>query len=51
VVYEEKLPLYFGKYVLRFIHRNGNDNDKVKRIIKLLEHEVYRWNATITMNY
>jgi len=24
---------------------------KMKRIFKLLEHEVYRWNATITMNY
>ena len=36
----EKLPLYLGEYVWRYNHRNENDNVKVKRIIKLLEHEV-----------
>ncbi len=36
----EKLPLYLGEYVWRYNHRNENDNIKVKRIIKLLEHEV-----------
>jgi transposase len=36
----EKLPLYLGEYVWRYNHRNENDNMKVKRIIKLLEHEV-----------
>jgi len=36
----EKLPLYLGEYVWRYDHRNENDNVKVKRIIKLLEHEV-----------
>jgi len=36
----EKLPLYLGEYVWRYNHRNENDNHKVKRIIKLLEHEV-----------
>jgi hypothetical protein len=29
-----------GEYVWRYNHRNENDNVKVKRIIKLLEHEV-----------
>jgi transposase-like protein len=36
----EKLPLYLGEYVWRYNHRNDNDNVNVKRIIKLLEHEV-----------
>ena len=36
----EKIPLYLGEYVWRYNHRNENDNVKVKRIIKLLEHEV-----------
>jgi transposase len=36
----EKLPLYLWEYVWRYNHRNENDNVKVKRIIKLLEHEV-----------
>jgi transposase len=36
----EKLPLYLGEYVWRYNHRNENDNVKVKRIIKLLEHEI-----------
>jgi transposase-like protein len=36
----EKLPLYLGEYVWRYNHRYENDNVKVKRIIKLLEHEV-----------
>jgi len=36
----EKLPLYLGEYIWRYNHRNENDNVKVKRIIKLLEHEV-----------
>jgi transposase-like protein len=36
----ERLPLYLGEYVWRYNHRNENDNVKVKRIIKLLEHEV-----------
>lgn len=36
----EKLPLYLGEYVWKYNHRNENDNVKVKRIIKLLEHEV-----------
>ena len=36
----ERLPLYLGEYVWRYNHRNDNDNVKVKRIIKLLEHEV-----------
>jgi transposase len=36
----EKLPPYLGEYVLRYNHRNENDNFKLKRIIKLLEHEV-----------
>jgi transposase len=36
----EKLPLYLGEYVWRYNHRNENDNVKVKRIIKVLEHEV-----------
>jgi len=37
---QEKLPLYLGEYVWRYNHRKENDNVKVKRIIKLLEHEV-----------
>jgi len=36
----EKLPLYLGEYVWRYNHRKENDNVKMKRIIKLLEHEV-----------
>jgi transposase len=36
----EKLPLYLGEYVWRYNHRRDNDNVKMKRIIKLLEHEV-----------
>jgi transposase len=36
----ERLPLYLGEYVWRYNHRNDNDNVKVKRIIRLLEHEV-----------
>jgi len=36
----KKIPLYLGEYVWRYNHRNENDNVKVKRIIKLLEHEV-----------
>jgi transposase len=36
----ERLPLFLGEYVWRYNHRNENDNVKVKRIIKLLEHEV-----------
>jgi transposase-like protein len=36
----EKLPLYLGEYVWRYNHRNENDNVKVKRIVKLLQHEV-----------
>jgi len=36
----QKLPLYLGEYVWRYNHRNENDNVKVKRIIKLLEHEI-----------
>jgi transposase-like protein len=39
-VRREKLPLYLGEYVWRYNHRNENDNVKVRRIIKLLEHEV-----------
>jgi transposase len=35
-----KLPLYLGEYVWRYNHRKDNDNVKMKRIIKLLEHEV-----------
>lgn len=35
----ERLPLYLGEYVWRYNHRNENYNAKVKRIIKLLEHE------------
>jgi transposase-like protein len=37
-----KLPLYLGEYVWRYNHRNENENVKIKRIIKLLEHEVSR---------
>jgi hypothetical protein len=38
---KQKLPLYLAEYVWRFNHRkDNNDNIKVKRIIKLLEHEV-----------
>ena len=36
----EKLPLNLGEYVWRYNHRNENDNVKVKRIVKLLQHEV-----------
>jgi transposase len=36
----EKIHLYLGEYVWRYNHRNENDNVKVRRIIKLLEHEV-----------
>ena len=36
----EKLHLYLGEYVWRYIHRNENDNHKIKPIIKLLENEV-----------
>jgi len=44
---QEKLPLYLGEYVWRYNHRKENDNVKMKRIIKLLEHEVSGWNDTI----
>ena len=45
----EKISLYLGEYVWRYNHRNENDNVKVKRIIKLLEHEVYslEWDYTL----
>jgi transposase len=36
----EKLPLYLGEYVWRYNHRNESDLVKIKRIVKLLEHEV-----------
>jgi len=36
----EKLPLYLGEYVWRYNHRNESDMVKIKRIVKLLEHEV-----------
>jgi hypothetical protein len=39
-ILREKLPLYLGQYVWRYNHRNENDDVKVKRIIKQLEHEV-----------
>lgn len=35
-----KLPLYLREYVWRYNHRNENENVKIKRIVKLLEHEV-----------
>jgi len=35
-----KMPLYLGEYVWRYNHRKENDNVKLRRIIKLLEHEV-----------
>lgn len=37
-----KLPLYVGEYVWRYNHRTENENVKIKRIVKLLEHEVSR---------
>jgi transposase len=39
-IIREKLTLYLGEYVWRYNHRNENDNVKVRRIIKLLEHEI-----------
>jgi transposase len=36
----EKLHLYLGEYVWRYNNRNKNDYQKIKRIIKLLEHEI-----------
>jgi len=36
----EKLPLYLGEYVWRYNHRKESDKGKVKRILRLLEHEV-----------
>jgi len=37
-----KLPLYLGEYVWRYNHRTEDENVKIKRILKLLEHEVSR---------
>jgi len=37
---QEKLPLYLGEYVWKYNYRKENDNVKMKRIIKLLEHKV-----------
>jgi hypothetical protein len=33
-------PLFLGEYPWRYHHRDEYDDVKVKRIIKLLEHEV-----------
>ena len=35
-----KITSLLREYVWRYNHRNENDNVKVKRIIKLLEHEI-----------
>jgi hypothetical protein len=37
---ERKIASLLREYVWRYNHRNENDNHKVKRFIKLLEHEV-----------
>jgi len=39
-VRREKLPLYLGEYVWRYNHRKETDKVKLRRILKLLEHEV-----------
>jgi len=44
----EKLHLCLRDYAWRYNHRNKNDYQKIKRIIKLLEHEIksLEWDDT-----